>query len=212
MEIKNNEEKMIKIPGRENINIKLADNTGKKPETYKRIILSKKIPNYKKLFYKTNYSRIKIIPSNMYRQIFSYERKRRHGLWNRRRGRIKIIIRNLSRDATNRDIKTIFEKIGPLIRCGIKWNNIGCSKDIAEVEYLFNSDAFRAYKKLDYKSIKGVPIRLEMKISNRMRFFRINSPYILSRRFWYRNYYNRLSSRMYAKNFYHLRNIFRKRY
>ena len=89
-------------------------------------------------------------------------RKRKRGLRPRRRG-VKIIVRNLTRNATNADIKSVFEKIGPLRRCGINWNNLGESKGTAEVEFLYRSDAFRAMRRLDYKSIKGVPMRLEMR-------------------------------------------------
>lgn len=73
------------------------------------------------------------------------------------------MVRNLTRNATNSDIKYLFEKIGPLKRCGINWNNLGESKGTAEVEYLYRKDAFKACKELDYKSIKGVPIRLEIR-------------------------------------------------
>ncbi len=48
-------------------------------------------------------------------------------------------------------------------RCGINWNNLGESKGTAEVEYLYRKDAFKACKELDYKSIRGVPIRLEIR-------------------------------------------------
>lgn len=36
MEVENNPERVIERPGKENINVKLADNTGKKPQTAKR--------------------------------------------------------------------------------------------------------------------------------------------------------------------------------
>ena len=59
--------------------------------------------------------------------------------------------------------KYLFEKIGPLKRCGINWNELGESKGTAEVEYFYRKDAFKACRELDYKSIRGVPIRLEMR-------------------------------------------------
>ena len=88
--------------------------------------------------------------------------RRQRGIRNRRRG-VKILVRNLTRNATNLDIKYLFERIGPLKRCGINWNNLGESKGTAEVEYLYRRDAFKACKELDYKSIRGVPIRLEIR-------------------------------------------------
>ena len=102
------------------------------------------------------------IPSNRRSGNYSNDGRRQRGLRYRRRG-IKILVRNLTRNATNSDIKYLFERIGPLKRCGINWNNLGESKGTAEVEYLYRKDAFKACKELDYKSIKGVPIRLEIR-------------------------------------------------
>ena len=93
---------------------------------------------------------------------YTNNNRRQRGLGIRRRG-VKIIVRNLTRNATNADIKSVFEKIGPLKRCGINWNNLGESKGTADVEYYYRRDAFKACRKLDYKSIRGVPIRLEMR-------------------------------------------------
>ena len=81
------------------------------------------------------------------------------------RNRVKnsrIIVRNLAKTITNYDLKKLFEKIGPLKRCGIKWNNLGESKGTADVEFVYEKDAIRAKKKYDYKQIKNIPIRIEI--------------------------------------------------
>ena len=74
----------------------------------------------------------------------------------------RIIVRNLAKTITNYDLKKLFEKIGPLKRCGIKWNNLGESKGTADVEFVYEKDAIRAEKKYDYKQIKNIPIRIEI--------------------------------------------------
>ena len=125
-------------------------------------------------------------------------RRRQRGTGFRRRG-VKIIVRNLTRNATNADIKSVFEKIGPLRRCGINWNSLGESKGTAEVEFLYRSDAFKAVRKLDYKSIKGVPMRLEVReglrriLINRLGNRR-NRSNTGARRFRERSNYNRSSN------------------
>lgn len=160
MDVETNSERVLERPGQESINVKLADNTGKKHETAKRP--RRKIRRFRNVLGRKNYTGTRIPPRRRQQRPTNENRRRPRGLRPRRRG-LKIIIRNLNRTATNSEIKSIFEKIGPLRRCGINWNNLGESKGTAEVEYLYRSDAFRACRKLDYKSIKGVPMRLEIR-------------------------------------------------
>ena len=164
MEVESSTERVIQRPGKENINVKLADNTGKKAETAKRSRPRRKVRRFRNTLGRKNYTGKINIPPRRKNGKFSNDkmRRRQRGFRLRRRG-VKIIIRNLSRNATNSDIKSVFEKIGPLKRCGINWNNLGESRGTAEVEFLYRADAFRAVRKLDYKSIKGVPMRLEIK-------------------------------------------------
>ena len=75
----------------------------------------------------------------------------------------RIIVRNLAKTITNNDLKKLFEKIGPLKRCGINWNNLGESKGTADVEFIYEKDAIKAKKKYDYKQIKNIPIRIEIR-------------------------------------------------
>jgi RNA recognition motif-containing protein len=172
MEVENNPERVIERPGKENINVKLADNTGKKPQTAKRAIRPRrKVRRFRNALGRKNYTGKRNLPPRRRQSQFSGDaRKRQRGLRPRRRG-VKIIIRNLTRNTTNADIKSVFEKIGPLRRCGINWNNLGESKGTAIVEYYYRRDAFRAARKLDFKTIKGVPIRLEMREGLKRIFF-----------------------------------------
>ena len=161
MEVENSTEK-IERPGKEDINVKFADNTGKKAETAKKAPARRRFRRFKNSLGRRNYTGNRKIPTRRRSTNYSNDSRRQRGLRYRRRG-IKILVRNLTRNATNSDIKYLFEKIGPLKRCGINWNNLGESKGTAEVEYLYRKDAFKACKELDYKSIKGVPIRLEIR-------------------------------------------------
>ena len=152
--------------GKENINVKLADNTGKKAETAKRAKPRRRVLRFRNALGRKNYSGRRRGTPRQRNQNFSKDSRKRQrgtGVGTRRRRGIKIIVRNLTRSATNADLKAVFEKIGPLRRCGINWNSLGESRGTAEVEYYYRSDAFRACRRLDYKSIKGNPIRLEMR-------------------------------------------------
>ena len=197
MDVEQNSERVIERPGKDNINVKLADNTGKKAETAKRTKPRRRIRRFRNTLGRKNYTGIRRkAPTRLRSSKFTnVTRRRQRGLGLRRRG-VKIIVRNLTRNATNTDIKSVFEKIGPLRRCGINWNNLGESKGTAEVEYLYRSDAFRACRKLDYKSIKGVPMRLEMRDGQRRILLkrlgdRRNRSTSSARRFRTRSSYNR---------------------
>ena len=61
----------------------------------------------------------------------------------------------------------MFQKIGPLKRCGINYTNLGESKGNADVEYMFQNDAYSAQKKFNFKPVKGVPIRIEILNGNK---------------------------------------------
>ena len=164
MEVEKSTSEKIERPGKEDINVKYADNTGKKPETAKAP--RRRVRRFRNSLGKRNYINRRSGPPSRRRGTFSTDDRRQRGLRTRRRG-IKILVRNLTRNATNSDIKHLFETIGPLKRCGINWNNLGDSKGPAEVEYLYRKDAFKACRKLDYKSIRGVPIRLEIREGQR---------------------------------------------
>ena len=164
MEVEHNNSEKIERPGKEDLNVKYADNTGKKAETAKSNTRPRRrFRRFKNTLGRRNYTGNKTSTNQSRRSgNYSNENRRQRGLRPRRRG-VKILVRNLTRNASNSDIKYLFEKIGPLKRCGINWNNLGESKGTAEVEYLYRRDAFKACKELDYKSIRGVPIRLEIR-------------------------------------------------
>ena len=191
---KDNNEKTFIIEGKKRFIVKLEDNTGKEPETEE--IIPKKRNFHHNIPSKINCSIYRYIHRFRGRHnLFYNTRRRQRGLCPRRRGGVKLIIKNLTKEVTNYDIKSIFEKIGPISRCGIIWNNIYGNKNVAEIEYVYSSDAFKAYRKLDYKSIKGIPIRIIIKDMSKPIFFGRKIPYVDYSKFYSRNYLRRIEKR-----------------
>ena len=93
MDVETNSERVIERPGKESINVKLADNTGKKAETAKRP-RRRKVRRFRNTLGRKNYTGTRNIPPRRLTQRFSNDaRKRQRGLRPRRRG-VKIIVRN----------------------------------------------------------------------------------------------------------------------
>ena len=193
-----NKNKSFIIEGKKTFFVKLEDNTGKKPETARKIdytyIHSRKIQSPRWRY---------IHRFRGCHNLFYNNKRRQHGLWLGKRRGVKIIIRNLAREVTNYDIKSIFEKIGPINRCGIIWNSRNGNKNIAEVEYVYISDAFKAYRRLDYKSIKGIPIRLGIKDIQQKLLFEKRPSYLNNKKFWSRHYLKRMDRRIHHEHCYH---------
>ena len=207
-----NNERTFVIEGKRNFLVKLEDNTGKEHETEKRTsFISRSHYNFSSKIFDSK--RRCIYPFRNRKNYFYNKIKRQRGLWFGRRG-ITIIIRNLAKEVTNNDIKSIFAKIGPIRRCCIIWNNRTRTKDFAEVEYVYSLDAFKTYRNLDYKSIKGVPIRIEIKdiqrnlCPGRITDRRGRIPYIGNRKLHFRNYYRRMEKIMARRrNLYHSKQL-----
>ena len=174
MEVEQEKEAVIERNVKDDIKVKFADNTGKKNENSKRRVVRRKIRKFRISRGRSNYRGRSKINQNRNEYSFNKNQRRQRGVGGRRRG-VKIIIRGLTRNATNKDIKAVFEKIGPLRRCGINYNNLGESKGTAEVEYYYRRDAFKACRKLDYKNIRGVPMRLEIREGLRKIMIRRNA-------------------------------------
>jgi RNA recognition motif-containing protein len=60
----------------------------------------------------------------------------------------------------------MFEKFGPLKRCGIHWNNLGLSKGTADIEYMYPQDAARAKQEYNRKPISGRDILVQWSNNN----------------------------------------------
>ena len=71
MEVEKNTERVIERSGKDNINIKLADNTGKKAETAKRTRARRKVRRFRNALGKKNYTGNRNISSRRRKQNFS---------------------------------------------------------------------------------------------------------------------------------------------
>ena len=211
MDIDNNDknESSFIIQGSRQFIVRLADNSKKETEDDERSSNKSRIhfniPN-KIICHRTRGFFHYTWRRNYYYNYNNIKRQRHFWFG---KGRNIIIVRNLAEEITNSDIKSIFEKIGPIRRCGIIWNRQRGIRDIAEVEYVYCSDAYKAYRILDYKSIKGLPIRIQIKgmpkkmLLGSREYLRKSSHYMDYRNFRFRNYYNRMEKIMARNRHFH---------
>ena len=90
----------------------------------------------------------------------------------------------------------------------IIWNNRYENKNIAEVEYAYISDALKAYWKLDYKSIKGIPIRIGIKdMMNKNLFFGRGATYADYRKIYSINYLKCIEREVRRRNHHYSKNF-----
>ena len=85
-----------------------------------------------------------------------------------------LVKEGLSKDIQNPDLTKIFEPYGKLIRCGIKFDKLGNSTGIADVEYDTHEECEEALKKLDCFKINDVEIHVKY-APNSGRFRRMRS-------------------------------------
>lgn len=74
----------------------------------------------------------------------------------------RLRVDNLHWDLTESDLTDLFEKIGPVARLELKYDNAGRSDGTAFVTYESQADAKQAIKDFDGANAKGQPIRLSM--------------------------------------------------
>ena len=107
--------------------------------------------------------------------------RKRRGRFNRRRfddskpktdSRRRIRVENLNKDMQNPDLVKLFEKYGKLTRCGIKFDKMGNSKGIADVEFTTHEECENAIKILDNADISGEKIRVKYAANSFRKFSR----------------------------------------
>ena len=109
-------------------------------------------------------------------------RRRRRSYFNRlyksenpkKDNRRRIQIENLHREMQNPDLQKLCEPCGKLTRCGIKFDKLGASKGIADVEFSTHEECEKAINKLDNAEINGVRIRVKYAPSQINRYGRRN--------------------------------------
>lgn len=75
--------------------------------------------------------------------------------------RRRIVVENLNKDIQNPDLQKLFEPYGKLTRCGIKYDKMGQSKGLADIEFSSHEECEKAIQKLDNADINGVSLRVK---------------------------------------------------
>ena len=75
--------------------------------------------------------------------------------------RRRIRVENLNKEMQNPDLVKLFETYGKLTRCGIKFDKMGVSRGIADVEFSTHEECESAINKLDNAEINGVKISVK---------------------------------------------------
>ena len=96
-------------------------------------------------------------------------RRQRRSYFNRRYreenpkkdNRRRIVVENLNKDMHNEDLQKLFEKCGKLTRCGIKFDKLGASKGLADIEFSTHEECEKAIKEIDNAEINGVKVRVK---------------------------------------------------
>jgi RNA recognition motif-containing protein len=96
-------------------------------------------------------------------------RRQRRSYFNRRYreenpkkdNRRRIVVENLNKDMHNEDLQKLFEKWGKLTRCGIKFDKLGASKGLADIDFSTHEECEKAIKEIDYAEINGVKVRVK---------------------------------------------------
>ena len=84
--------------------------------------------------------------------------------------RRRIKVENLNKDMQNPDLAKLFEKFGKLTRCGIKFDKLGASKGIADIEFSTHEECEKAIAELDNADINGDKIKVKYAPNSTRRF------------------------------------------
>lgn len=75
--------------------------------------------------------------------------------------RRRIRVENLNKEFQNSDLTQLFQEYGKLTRCGIKFDKMGVSTGIADVEFSTHEECEKAINTLDNAEIKGEKLRVK---------------------------------------------------
>ena len=107
--------------------------------------------------------------------------RRRRGRYNPRRNRTskprkdnrrRILVENLNKDMQNPELQKLFEKYGKLVRCGVKFDKLGSSRGLADVEFSTHEECEKAILELDNAVINENTIRVKYAASQAPKFVR----------------------------------------
>ena len=86
--------------------------------------------------------------------------------------RRRIRVENLNKDMQNPELAKLFEQYGKLTRCGIKYDKLGHSTGIADIEFSTHEECEKAINVLDNADISGEKIRVKYAANSFGRFSR----------------------------------------
>ena len=107
--------------------------------------------------------------------------RRRRGRYNpsrnrtskpRKDNRRRILVENLNKDMQNPELQKLFEKYGKLVRCGVKFDKLGSSRGLADVEFSTHEECEKAILELDNAVINENTIRVKYAASQAPKFVR----------------------------------------
>ena len=75
--------------------------------------------------------------------------------------RRRIRVENLNKEFQNSDLTQLFQTYGKLTRCGIKFDKMGVSTGIADIEFSTHEECEKAINTLDNADIKGEKLRVK---------------------------------------------------
>ena len=75
--------------------------------------------------------------------------------------RRRIRVENLNKEFQNSDLTQLFQEYGKLTRCGIKFDKMGVSTGIADIEFSTHEECEKAINTLDNAEIKGEKLRVK---------------------------------------------------
>ena len=105
-------------------------------------------------------SKLKPLMRKGRRRRFQY-RNKYEDTKNKKDSRRRIRVENLNKDMQNPDLAKLFEKYGKLTRCGIKFDKLGTSKGIADIEFTTHEECKKAIEELDNADINGEKIKVK---------------------------------------------------
>ena len=99
----------------------------------------------------------------------SLMRRKRRGIFRKKKddsnpkkdNRRRIRVENVNKDMQNADLTKLFEQYGKLTRCGIKFDKMGVSRGIADIEFSTHEECEKAINTLDNADISGEKIRVK---------------------------------------------------
>ena len=106
------------------------------------------------------------------RRPYNIRRNRNSNSKPRKDNRRRILVENLNKDMQNPELQKLFEKYGKLVRCGVKFDKLGSSRGLADVEFSTHEECEKAIHELDNAVINENTIRVKYAASQAPKFVR----------------------------------------